>query len=484
MTQHFDNLRRGFNWLGGAMIIARLVDFATVLILLSLLTKEQIGVASLVLSIAMVVEAFNGAGTGEAMIQAPSVSPLQLDSVFWLVIGVALGLAALVVSGAPLIERLYGISGMAAYFWPVAIKQPLVAAALISLSTLNRELQFERIAIVNVGATLAAALTRLGLAVAGAGTWALVAGFSIHGLYVLIGAQLSRPFRPQLRFELREIRNLLRFGAGASMSNAFQQLFKNIDFLLIGWLYGPRQLAIYRLAFDVAMEPAVAIGELVNRTALPVLARVLSDRDHLAQSFLWAMRRLVLLVSPLMAALVLAADPLTAMIHDPQGQSYAAAALPLKLLAIAALLRVTLQLLYPLLLGSGRPASAVRLSAVTLVLLSAGILAVGLHFGAQAGIIAVSAVWLAVYPLLLLWAAGYLRRTWAIGGGSLAAAFAVPGLAVLALVLAVTGVRLLTGIADPAAELAVIGLLTALTYLGTFLYSRTPPSRPAGLGPA
>ena len=41
-----------------------------------------------------------------------------------------------------------------AYFVAAAVKQPLVGAALIPLAMMNRDLQYERIAIVNVCATL------------------------------------------------------------------------------------------------------------------------------------------------------------------------------------------------------------------------------------------------------------------------------------------------------------------------------------------
>ena len=64
----------------GATIIAKVIDFSTILAVLLFLTKEQVGVASLVVSIAMVVEAFDGLGTGEALVQAQSVSRLQLDT--------------------------------------------------------------------------------------------------------------------------------------------------------------------------------------------------------------------------------------------------------------------------------------------------------------------------------------------------------------------------------------------------------------------
>jgi O-antigen/teichoic acid export membrane protein len=468
------HLARGFNWLGGATIVAKIIDFSTILAVLLFLTKEQVGVASLVVSIAMVVEAFDGLGTAEALVQAQSVSRLQLDTLFWFVVGAALLVGGLTLAAAPGIAALYGVAGMQTYFIAAAVKQPLVGAAVIPLAMMNRELQYERIAIVNVSATLAAALTRLGLAVAGTGAWAIVGGYAASGLFILIGALIAHPFLPGLQFRMAAIRPLVRFGVRASASNIFEQIFKNIGFLLVGWFYGAAQLAVYRVASDVAMEPAMAVGTVVNRTALPVFARVSTVRDHLARSLAWSLHRLAMLVTPLMVGLVLAADPLTALLHDEQGNSYAAAALPLKLLAAAALLRVSSQLLTPLMLAAGRPGTAANLSAATLALLTVGIAIVGVTFDADTGIVAVAAVWLAVYPLLLIWGSVYLRRHWDIRVEELAQAFVAPLIAagVMATVVKIVQ-RLVDG--GPVVQVGVVLAAVALTYAGLFLNARRQP---------
>jgi O-antigen/teichoic acid export membrane protein len=477
LDSHHQHLGRGFNWLGGATVIAKVIDFTTILAVLMFLTKQQVGVASLVVSVSMVAEAFDGLGTSEALVQARSVSRLQLDTLFWFVTSAAVLIAGLTLAAAPWIAKIYGVAGMATYFLAVAAKQPLVGAALIPLALMNRDLQYERIAIINVCATLAAALTRLGLAVAGAGAWAIVAGYTTSGLYILIGALLARPFWPGFRFQMTEILPLVRFGMRAAASNIFEQIFKNIDYLLVGWFYGAAQLAVYRVAFDVAMEPAMAVGTLVNRTALPVFARVSAVKDHLAQSLIWSLRRLEILIAPLMVGLMLAADPLTALIHDAQGNNYAAAALPLKLLAAAGLLRVTSQLLSPVLMGSGQPGTAARLSAITLLLLSAGILAAGFSFHARTGIVAVSAIWLGIYPLLLIWGIRYLRRRWNIRAGELVQPFIVPFIGIGAMVSLVEVARLFASSSNPKVQIGIALAATVLTYAGLFLHARYRPYR-------
>ena len=474
MDGHHQHLRRGFNWLGGAMIIAKATDFGTILVVLVFLTKEQVGVASLVIAIGVLIEALDGLGTSAALVQAPSLSRLQLDSLFWFIAGAALLVGGMTLLAAPWVAALYGASGMATYFIAVAIKQPLVGAAVIPLAMMNRDLQYERIAIVNVCATFATALTRLGLAVLGAGAWAIVAADAAGGLYTLLGALLAKPFRPRLRFRMVAIAPLVRFGLRAATSTVFEQTLNNVDYLLVGRFYGAQSLAVFRVAFEVAMQPAVAAGTLINRTALPVFAKVSAAREHLAQSLTWSLRRLAVMVAPLVAALILAADPIMAMIHDRQGRSYAAAALPLKLLAAAALPRILSQLLYPVLLGSGRPRVAARLSAATVLVLCAGFVFVGFRFPAPAGIVGMSAVWLAVYPLLLIWEVRYLRRHWDIRPWGLAQALLAPLLATGLLVLMVELVRALIASREPWLQLAVVLAALALTYGGLLLHERQP----------
>ena len=472
MNSHQQHLHRGFNWLGGAMIIAKITDFGTILLVLRFLTKEQVGTASLVVAFGAVIEAFDGLGTSTALVQAPSLSRIQLDSLFWVIVGAACVVAGLTLLVAPYIASLYGIAGVGAYFLAIAVKQPLVGAAVIPLAMMNRELQFERIAIINVGATFATALSRIGLAILGAGAWAIVIAYTASGLFTLVGALLARPFRPRLIIRLSSVSSLLRFGIRATLSGLCEQMINNVHHLLVGWFYGPVVLAEFRVAFDVAMEPANAAGTLINRTSLPVFAKVSAAREQLVPLLLWSLRRLLAVVAPLAVGIVLASDSITSLIHDEQHHSYAAASLPLKILAAAAVLRVLSQLAYPVMFGSGRPHLALRFSAMTLALLSAGMLFVGFKFPAANGVVGMSMVWLAVPPLLLLWQAHYLRRYWHLRAADLLRAAAGPFAAVVILVCVVEAGRYLLGTGSPAIQLAMVLTLSVLACMGLLLHDR------------
>jgi len=474
---HKRHLGRGFNWLGGATIVAKVVDFSTIIVVLLYLTKAQLGIGSLVISIGMVVEAFDGLGTGDALVQASVIGGRQLSSLFWFILAAAIAVALLTIAAAPVFGWVYGIGGASGYFYLLAAKQVLVGAAVIPLALLNRELKYERIALVNVGATFGAALVRLMLALAGGGAWALVGGYFASGVFILAGALCARPYFPERKFELAAIRPLVQFGMRSAAANVFEQIFKNIDFLLVGWFYGAPALAVYRLAFDIAMEPAMAVGTLVNRTALPVFAKVAAYPAQLRQALFWALRRLTILVAPFMAALFLMARPLTGLLHDSQGHSYAAAALPLQILSLAAILRVTSQLLTPVLMASGQPGMAAKLSAATLMLLGGLILAAGLLVHGPDGLAAVACAWAAIYPLLLGWGAFYLYHRWQVAPLSLLSPLLAPVLSILFMFLFVFGLGQFAWAQAPLARIVLALAATGFAYAVLFSRARAASER-------
>lgn len=469
---HKRHLGRGFNWLGGAAIIAKVTDFVTIIAVLLYLTKVQVGIGSLVLSIGMVVEAFDGLGTSEALVQAKDTSERQLQSLFWFIMAAALLVGGVAVALSPAVGWIYGMAGIPLYFLALAAKQPLVGAAVIPLALLNRELKYEKIATVNVGATFGAAMVRLAIAVLGGGTWALVGGYFASGVFILAGALWARPFKPGWHFSFPEIKPLVSFGLRSASANIFEQIFKNIDYLLVGWFYGAASLAVYRVAFDVAMEPAMAVGTIINRTALPVFAKVAAAPGQLRDALFWALQRLATLVAPLMAGLGLMAVPLMGLLHDSQGHSYAAAALPLQILAAAAVLRIASQLITPLLMGTGQPGKAAGLSFATLTLLGGFILLAGLTVRGPVGLIAVAAAWLGIYPFLLGWSVNYLRRVWQVSPLALLKPFVTPGLAVAFMVAFTLGARTLPFGNDAVTRIAVAVAATGLAYGGLVLWGR------------
>lgn len=423
MSGHED-IRRGFVWLGAASVVGRILEAGGVLVVMWFVTREQIGVATLAWSVAVFLEAMNGLGLSTALLQARETSQERLTAAFWFTLGLATLLIVLVGGLSFPLARFFHEPTLAPMLIVSSTKLWFVGAALVPLNQLNRETRFERIALISTLATLGSGLVTCGLAAAGFQAWSLVLGQTSHGLFTAIAATAVHPFRPRGRPRFNLIRSDVAFGAKAASASVLHHFYRNADYYLIGKFLGTGAVGVYRVAFDFAMTPTIAVSTVVNRSALPVYARLSDNPRALLDAFLWTLRSLGVLLAPVTAVLLLVPESLLRWVN---GGRWLDAAPMVRWLALAALLRCIGQTFPQLFHASRRPALALYDSLLTMVLLLS-FLALGLSFlGETRGPVVAAWAWAALYPITLTvqtrMAQSLLPLRWAELGRALKHAF-------------------------------------------------------------
>jgi O-antigen/teichoic acid export membrane protein len=360
------------------------------------LTKEEVGTATLAWAIGMVLEAVCRLGLGVAILQARDVTRTQLDTAFWTMTftTVLLGGAAVVVG--PFIGPFLQEPELGLLLIPSALKMLFLVWAEIPIQLLNRKLQFASIAGISTAATTLGAISRVVLAMTGFGAWALLVAQTLYAFFLWVGAMFAQPFFPRFEMKLASIRKLLSFGKYITGERLTLEAFQNMDYLILGALTGPGVVGIYRVAFDIAMMPAVAIADVLNRTALPVMARLRGK--ELADLFVTTSGKLAILMGAVGAVIIASAVDITAIF---QSGEYAAAAVPTQILAVAAALRVLFQLFPDMFNAAGRPALTFRFGVASLFVLALCLGVAIKVIGVDDGAVALASGWLGVYPILI-----------------------------------------------------------------------------------
>jgi O-antigen/teichoic acid export membrane protein len=397
-ADHAD-IRRGFFWLGAASVVARVLDTATVLVVMWFVSREQIGIATLAWSVAVFLEAMNGLGLSAALLQARETSQERLTSAFWFTLGFATLLVALVSVASGTLARWFGEPQLAIMLIVATTKLWFVGGALVPLNQLNRSTQFERIAAVSTLATLGAGLVTCGLAVGGMQAWSLVLGQVSHGLFSCIGALVAHPFRPRGPARFALIRDDVKFGIKAASGTLVNNFYRNADYYLIGRWLGASALGAYRVAFDLAMTPTVAVLAVVNRAALPVYARMSDDRGALRDAFLWTLKSLGVLLAPVTAILIFMPEELLRLASKDEWLD----AVPIvRWLALAAFVRSIAHAFPQLFFALKRPTLALYESLFSMVVLIALLGLALLLWGPAQGPLAAAWAWSVLAPLDLI----------------------------------------------------------------------------------
>jgi O-antigen/teichoic acid export membrane protein len=393
-----DQVKRGLLWLGSATLAARVLDLTATIVVVSVLTKEQMGLAALPLSACAILESLSGLGIGSALVQAKELSAKEESSLFWLTSAVGVGLGLILLGLAPLLALSYGEAELGPLVAVSSLKLALVGMGVVPQHLLSKRLEFRELGTVQTVSSLGEGLVKIALAFAGAGAWALVLSNVARGFVLLLALRVLCSFRPHLHFALSETKRFVRFGLQVAGSGVLFSLYKNADYFLVGKLLNIEALGLYRVAFDVAMQPTDTIIAVVGRVGFPVYSRLAHDLGALRATFASNTRSLFLMVAPLATLIFMAAPQLFALIG---GGRWLGAVPAVQILVWAGLLRAATTMFPQVYVALGKPGYATLESLVTLLVLTAAFWC-GLTWFPELGVLSVCYAWLLIYPVFLL----------------------------------------------------------------------------------
>ena len=100
----------GARWIAISSVGKAVVQFLQILVLARLLDPSEFGSIALVLSIVAILRMFSDAGLSNALIHYRDISASQLDSLFWVGVGVSAGVASILIVSAPVLDSFYSFA--------------------------------------------------------------------------------------------------------------------------------------------------------------------------------------------------------------------------------------------------------------------------------------------------------------------------------------------------------------------------------------
>ena len=286
------SIQKGFVWIGFASILSQILDAAAMVVAMIFLTTQEIGLMTLALSLSAILESFNSLGTNQALLQDNALTREETHSVFWFASGFGIVLYLIALPLVWPLAHFYESAALVPLFLVVLIKMPLVSFASIPLQLINRRFEYKKISAINTLTTLVCNILKIALVILGCGAWSFVIPNVVFGAGTLIGAFLLSRYRPVFHFNWSECKRFIKYGAKFCVGNAFDQLVKNLHFFIVGKFLGEGTLGIYKIAYEVAMTPALALYYVVGKSSFPIFSRLQDKRAELSELFKWNQRNI------------------------------------------------------------------------------------------------------------------------------------------------------------------------------------------------
>jgi O-antigen/teichoic acid export membrane protein len=367
---------------GVAVAVAQICKFAlqfiSVVVLARLLTPEDYGLFSIVISISVFVNIFNDLGLNWATIQSPEINRRQVSALFWInfVFGCILALAT--VAAAPLIARIYREPPLMPMTIAMAASYILLALGSQPKALLRRQMRFSLIAVIEVATMAAGIIVAIISAMRGAHYWSLVLmQLTMNGTNTL-AVWLAGRWLPGAPARFSEVKHMLNFGGQLTITQIFNYAVRNLDSLLIGWYWGTRPLGFYDKAYQMLNVQGLQVAIPIMGITLPVLSRLQADPQRFREYFDKFLMLAAAAGMSLSAFLFVSADEAVPLILGAQWLP----SVPIfRMLAPAAFLGTSFVSVNWIFISLAQPARMFRSSVAIAVVTLAGFF-VGLPFGA------------------------------------------------------------------------------------------------------
>lgn len=367
-------------------VLSRAGTFLLGVLLARLFVPEQFGVYAAALVVQQLLLTVNDLGAAAALVRRPTAAgessggvageptdrgpttdgarPDSIDamlptawtlSLLWSAVGAVIcllsagGLAGIL--GSPAATDLIRV---------MSVTLILDGLASVPAAVLTRELrQARRLAADVSGMALNLTLTAL-LAIGGLGPWALVIGNVCGTAVTAVLVMALAGVWPRLGFDRRYGAEITRCGATMLGASILFVIVQATPQSVTGSLLGASALGFFYLASNMANWPAVLVSVTVERVALATFSRARDAGRDLSSAVAAVLGLVCAVVLPGGVALAVLAGPLVEVVY---GSRWSPASAALAGLALAAMARVVVELIFALLIAVDEMASSVLLVA-------------------------------------------------------------------------------------------------------------------------
>jgi O-antigen/teichoic acid export membrane protein len=300
-------IRSGLAWKAGSQLTLQLSRVVVALVLARLLAPHDWGVAAMVLAVSGSVVVFTDSALGTALIQRRQLYPGDRSTVFWLTVGIGALLAVGGIGIAGPLSHFFGEPAVRPLFIALAVGFFISALGATQMSLLMRDMQFNRLELRQIAATVTGAVSGIAIAVAGFGPWAIVGQQLAEVTASTTLLWLLSPWRPSLTFRSTSLRRLGGFAGRVFGQNFLYQAGRNLGNVLIGRLLGPTAVGAYGLATNIILLPFARIAGPLQQVFFPAFSRMNDDHERLADVWIRAARLIGLFSIPSLVGLAIVA---------------------------------------------------------------------------------------------------------------------------------------------------------------------------------
>ncbi|GAG43575.1 unnamed protein product, partial [marine sediment metagenome] len=210
---------KGLTWSSISQAGKQISQFVITAILARLLSPNDFGLLGMAVVFTGFASIFNEIGLTGALIQKQDIEERHYHSVFWLNIAVGIILMLLIRATSPLIAQFYNKPELQPILTLISISFLIASFGVVQKTIFAKEMDFKKLAIVELTAVIFAGLVGIYFAFTGHGVWSLVYQMLTFTSVNMILLWLFSKWRPKFVFSISAIKDIFHFSANLAGFN-------------------------------------------------------------------------------------------------------------------------------------------------------------------------------------------------------------------------------------------------------------------------
>lgn len=332
----------GFLWTGLGTVGKTLLQLGVIAVLARLIEVESFGIVQAALVVVGFAKLISQMGIGPALVQRKELTESHIRVGFTLSLTLGLILGGVLFLFSDFFASFFNIEELTIVLKIISLLFLSESFITVSSSLLQRNMRFKEIAYIDlVSYFLGYGLMGIIFGYLGFDYWALlIAIFSQEIikviLYFIIQKHSLKPMWSKKEFD-----DLIHYGGGHTIAKLANYFTGNGDNLIVSKYLGAQALGFYGQAFSLMVRPYNIVMGAIDKALFPALASIQSDKPKLKDNLAKIIRILALVVFPLISFIIVLAKYIVLVLL---GEKWLGAVIPLQILSLTIVFRVSTRL--------------------------------------------------------------------------------------------------------------------------------------------
>lgn len=280
------------------------VQLICTFILARFLKPDDFGIIGMLIVFTTISNTIIDSGFVQTLIREKDVSEREYSSVFYFNVFVAIIIYIILYFCSPYIADFYHqpiLNGVCKLTFLVI---PANALCLVQNAILMRNIQFKKICIATIIASVTSSVIAIFLAYYFRNVWALVVQNVVTYVLKAIMLWIMTGWIPKLYFSISVIKKYFSFSKNLLISGLIGNIFNNIYSIVIGRYYTATDLGFYMQADRIKNVASMSTTSVIQNVTYPILSKVNNNGGNIKDAYRKIITTTVVFVGFIMALLM------------------------------------------------------------------------------------------------------------------------------------------------------------------------------------